>query len=71
MLLKKDSTVFMPILCQRHPNATIVSASLLHKLYGNKLVSWYIATLYMFYLSNPIVAPHKLELFYIFDFEIL
>ncbi|KAK6233595.1 hypothetical protein QUC31_006001 [Theobroma cacao] len=37
MLLKKDSTVFMPILCQRHPNATIVSASLLHKLYGNKL----------------------------------
>lgn len=36
-LLKKDSTTFMPILCQRHPHATAVSASLLHKLYGNKL----------------------------------
>ncbi|XP_022742010.1 uncharacterized protein LOC111293550 isoform X2 [Durio zibethinus] len=36
-LLKKDSTIFMPILCQRHPHAAIVSASLLHKLYGNKL----------------------------------
>ncbi|XWS65459.1 hypothetical protein CRYUN_Cryun05aG0114500 [Craigia yunnanensis] len=36
-LLKKDSTMFMPILCRRHPHATIVSASLLHKLYGNKL----------------------------------
>ncbi|GMI90437.1 proton ATPase translocation control 1 [Hibiscus trionum] len=36
-LLKKDSTVFMPILCQRHPHATILSASLLHKFYGSKL----------------------------------
>ncbi|KAK8643253.1 hypothetical protein V6N13_012557 [Hibiscus sabdariffa] len=36
-LLKKDSTIFMPILCQRHPHATIVSASLLHKFYGSKL----------------------------------
>ncbi|XVF82445.1 hypothetical protein PTKIN_Ptkin16aG0048700 [Pterospermum kingtungense] len=36
-LMKKDSTVFMPILCQRHPHATVVSALLLHKLYGNKL----------------------------------
>ncbi|XVE68375.1 hypothetical protein DITRI_Ditri09bG0063300 [Diplodiscus trichospermus] len=36
-LLKKDSTMFMPILCRRHPHATIVSASLIHKLYGNKL----------------------------------
>ncbi|KAG4201510.1 hypothetical protein ERO13_A05G283200v2 [Gossypium hirsutum] len=36
-LLKKDSTMFMPILCRRHPHATIVSASLLHKFYGNKL----------------------------------
>ncbi|KAA3453470.1 Error-prone DNA polymerase 2 [Gossypium australe] len=36
-LLKKDSTMFMPILCWRHPHATIVSASLLHKFYGNKL----------------------------------
>ncbi|XP_059652029.1 protein unc-13 homolog isoform X2 [Cornus florida] len=36
-LLKKDSTMFMPILSQRHPQAAGVSASLLHKLYGNKL----------------------------------
>ncbi|XAR63551.1 hypothetical protein NMG60_11023523 [Bertholletia excelsa] len=36
-LLKKDATIFMPILSQRHPLATVVSASLLHKLYGNKL----------------------------------
>ncbi|XWS57034.1 hypothetical protein CRYUN_Cryun09bG0137000 [Craigia yunnanensis] len=36
-LLEKDSTIFMPILCQRHPHATIVSVSLLHRLYGNKL----------------------------------
>ncbi|KAL5570574.1 hypothetical protein UlMin_027149 [Ulmus minor] len=35
--LKKDSTIFMPILSQRHPQATVVSASLLHRLYGNKL----------------------------------
>ncbi|PON53330.1 hypothetical protein PanWU01x14_203370 [Parasponia andersonii] len=36
-LLKKDSTTFLPILSQRHPQATVVSASLLHRLYGNKL----------------------------------
>ncbi|THG10352.1 hypothetical protein TEA_004160 [Camellia sinensis var. sinensis] len=36
-LLKKDDTMFLPILSQRHPQATVVSASLLHKLYGNKL----------------------------------
>ncbi|KAK3009514.1 hypothetical protein RJ639_014099 [Escallonia herrerae] len=36
-LLKKDTTVFVPILSQRHPQASIVSASLLHKLYGIKL----------------------------------
>ncbi|XP_028770040.1 protein unc-13 homolog [Neltuma alba] len=36
-LLKKDSGTFMPILSQRHPQATIVSATLVHKLYGNKL----------------------------------
>lgn len=36
-LLKKDSTMFMPILSQRHPQAAVVSASLVHKLYGNKL----------------------------------
>jgi hypothetical protein len=38
-LLKKDSATFMPVLQQRHPQATIVSASLVHKLYGHKLVS--------------------------------
>lgn len=36
-LLKRDSSMFMPVLSKRHPQATIVSASLLHKLYGNKL----------------------------------
>ncbi|OAY53359.1 protein unc-13 homolog [Manihot esculenta] len=36
-LLKKESTVFTPILSQRHPQAIIMSASLLHRLYGIKL----------------------------------
>ncbi|XP_050386660.1 protein unc-13 homolog [Argentina anserina] len=36
-LLKKDTTLFMPILSQRHPQATAVSSSLLHRLYGIKL----------------------------------
>ncbi|XP_061997215.1 protein unc-13 homolog [Rosa rugosa] len=36
-LLKKDTALFMPILSQRHPQATAVSSSLLHRLYGNKL----------------------------------
>ncbi|XP_062174116.1 protein unc-13 homolog isoform X2 [Alnus glutinosa] len=35
--MKKDSTMFMPIFSQRHPHAAIFSASLVHKLYGNKL----------------------------------
>lgn len=38
-LLKTDSSTFMPILRQWHPQAAIVSASLAHKLYGQKLVS--------------------------------
>ncbi|XP_062093119.1 protein unc-13 homolog [Humulus lupulus] len=37
ILMKKDSTMFLPILSQRHPQALVVSASLLHRLYGNKL----------------------------------
>lgn len=36
-LLKRDSSFFIPILSQRDAQATIVSASLLHKLYGYKL----------------------------------
>ncbi|XP_023636309.1 uncharacterized protein LOC17883068 isoform X2 [Capsella rubella] len=36
-LMKKDATVFMPVLSQRHPQAIAFSASLVHKLYGNKL----------------------------------
>ncbi|XP_050946912.1 protein unc-13 homolog isoform X2 [Cucumis melo] len=36
-LLKRDSSLFIPILSQRDTQATIVSASLLHKLYGYKL----------------------------------
>lgn len=38
-LLRKDSSMFMPVLSKRHPQAIIFSASLLHKLYGHKLVS--------------------------------
>ncbi|CAN6211562.1 unnamed protein product [Urochloa humidicola] len=36
-LLKKDTTIFMPTLSKWHPQAAVVSASLIHKLYGNKL----------------------------------
>ncbi|KAM7476875.1 hypothetical protein LguiB_024118 [Lonicera macranthoides] len=36
-LLKKETANFSPILSQRHPQAIVVSASLLHKLYGIKL----------------------------------
>ncbi|KAL5205382.1 hypothetical protein ABZP36_033591 [Zizania latifolia] len=36
-LLKKDTTDFSPVLSKWHPQAAVVSASLLHKLYGNKL----------------------------------
>ncbi|KAL8158855.1 hypothetical protein V2J09_000392 [Rumex salicifolius] len=36
-LLKKETTLFVPILSQWHPQATVVSVSLLHKLYGIKL----------------------------------
>ncbi|KAE9592792.1 hypothetical protein Lalb_Chr19g0132961 [Lupinus albus] len=36
-LLKKDSVTFMPVLSQRHSQAAIVSASLVHKLYGSRL----------------------------------
>ncbi|XP_062193988.1 protein unc-13 homolog isoform X2 [Phragmites australis] len=36
-LLKKDTTIFTPVLSKWHPQAAVVSASLIHKLYGNKL----------------------------------
>ncbi|OVA19124.1 Protein of unknown function DUF810 [Macleaya cordata] len=36
-LLKKDSSMFMPILSRWYPRATAFAASLLHKLYGHKL----------------------------------
>ncbi|KAG0517849.1 hypothetical protein BDA96_09G124700 [Sorghum bicolor] len=36
-LLKKDTTIFTPVLTKWHPQAAVVSASLIHKLYGNKL----------------------------------
>ncbi|GAB2282430.1 Protein unc-13 [Dionaea muscipula] len=36
-LLKKDTTLFLPILSQWHPQTTVVSASLIHELYGVKL----------------------------------
>lgn len=47
-LLKKDSVTFMPVLSQRHPQATVVSASLVHKLYGHKLVSVHMICIYLF-----------------------
>ncbi|KAI4370470.1 hypothetical protein MLD38_018823 [Melastoma candidum] len=36
-LLTKDSSTFAPVLSQWHPQAIVVSASLLHKLYGQNL----------------------------------
>ncbi|AQK85045.1 hypothetical protein ZEAMMB73_Zm00001d037867 [Zea mays] len=36
-LLKKDTAIFTPVLTKWHPQAAVVSASLIHKLYGNKL----------------------------------
>lgn len=48
-LLKKDSTMFMPILCQRHPQAIVVSASILHRLYGTKLVCIYFQLLLLLF----------------------
>ncbi|KAL6570126.1 Protein unc-13 [Orobanche minor] len=36
-LLKKDTSMYLPILALRHHNAGAVSASLIHKLYGIKL----------------------------------
>lgn len=39
-LLKKDTTVFSSVLSKWHPQSAVVSASLLHKLYGSKLVSY-------------------------------
>lgn len=53
-LLKKDAIIFMPILSQRHPQAPAVSASILHKLYGIKLVR--LNLLYVnFYLCSSIL----------------
>ncbi|KAI3526109.1 hypothetical protein L1887_05314 [Cichorium endivia] len=43
--LKNDATVFMPVLSQWHPQAVAVSASLLHKLYGSKLIETISGTL--------------------------
>lgn len=51
-LLKKDSSIFMPVLQQRHPQATVVSASLVHKLYGHKLVSLHMISLHFFSWSR-------------------
>lgn len=39
-LLKKDTAIFSPVLTKWHPQAAVVSASLIHKLYGNKLVGY-------------------------------
>lgn len=47
-LLKKDSVNFMPVLSKRHPQAAIVSSTLVHKLYGNRLVSLHFLFMYVF-----------------------
>jgi hypothetical protein len=39
-LLKKETTIFTIILSKWHPHAAVISASLIHKLYGNKLVGY-------------------------------
>nr|BAJ99465.1 predicted protein [Hordeum vulgare subsp. vulgare] len=36
-LLKIEANIFSPVLSRWHPQAAVLSASLLHKLYGNKL----------------------------------
>lgn len=36
-LLNKATALYMPVLSRRNPQATFVAASLLHRLYGNKL----------------------------------
>ncbi|CAM0906228.1 unnamed protein product [Alopecurus aequalis] len=36
-LLKKDTNIFSPVFSRWHPQAAVLSSSLLHKLYGNKL----------------------------------
>lgn len=36
-LLKKDTRRYMPILSRWHPNASIISSSMIHRLYGLKL----------------------------------
>ncbi|VAH01238.1 unnamed protein product [Triticum turgidum subsp. durum] len=36
-LLKIETNIFSPVLSRWHPQAAVLSASLLHKLYGNKL----------------------------------
>lgn len=38
-LLQREATIYTAVLSKWHDNATAVSASLIHKLYGIKLVS--------------------------------
>jgi len=59
-LLKRESVTFLPVLSQRHPQATVVSGSLVHKLYGLRLVSVYMGCLYI----HIIYSDHIVE--YIF-----
>lgn len=41
-LLRKDTTMYLPVLTLRHRNASAVLVSLVHRLYGIKLVSLYL-----------------------------
>lgn len=49
-LLKRESVTFLPVLSQRHPQATVVSGSLVHKLYGLRLVSVYMVCVECMYV---------------------
>lgn len=45
-LVKNETAMYLPILTLRHRNASAVAASLIHKLYGIKLVSLHIVCLH-------------------------
>lgn len=65
--LKKDSVTFMPVLSQRHPQATIVSATLVHKLYGNRLASVYIIFVYVYFAGDILEDMDIMELLIVFS----
>ncbi|OEL22041.1 hypothetical protein BAE44_0016941, partial [Dichanthelium oligosanthes] len=53
-LLKIDTTIFTPVLSKWHPQAAVVSASLIHKLYGNKLIESKSGTLVLRWVNGQL-----------------